>query len=119
MAEHKFDMDPFFVEPNLKHKSVTLSVRNQDTMTWFAKKPFTIFRFQPKDDKKNAPYPFHFDPAMELESEEGTDGIWRINSGPPRKEAIGFGYEAKFRHGTRRSPAAQAAQGDPDVDIGP
>jgi len=125
MAEHKFNLDPFFVDLKHKHDAVKLSVREQDSVTYYAAKAFTISEFHPKDDKQNAPYPFSrpLEPLgrnqQGWEAQEGLDGIWRVNSGPAKPEAIGCGYDAKFRHGTRKSPAPLAAEGDPDVDIGP
>lgn len=118
MAEHKFDLDPFFVDPGHTHNPIKLSVRDQDSVTYFAKKAFTITEFRPKQ-KQGAPYPFlrPLDPPWE--AQQGLDGTWRVNSGPPKQEAIGYGYDAKFKHGTSKSPAAAAAEGDPDVDITP
>ena len=119
MAEKHFDLDPFLTDPHHKHPTMELSFRNQDSITWHAKKAFTITKIEPRKENPDAPHPFLFRPDEELESADGADGIWRVNSGPPRQEAIGKGYEAKFKHGTRKSPAAQAAEGDPDVDITP
>ena len=116
MAEKPFDMDGVLADPTRPHETIQLSFRNQDSAVWFASKQFTITRIRPKQMNPNAPDPFFFGRDPDAEAVEGGDGKWRVNSGPPRKEAIGFGYKVFFKNGPR---LAQAPELDPDVDVGP
>ncbi len=127
MAQKDFDLGPFFDGHRPDHKPVELSVSEQDSVTYFAKKAFTITEFNvrkrrddtPQAQQSSSPPAHPFNRPLPWEAYKGSGGLWRVSSGPAIAAAIGWRYDAIFEHGTSMAPAAVAAQGDPDVDIGP
>ena len=126
MAQKDFDLDPFF-DHHPDHDPVKLSVSEQDQVTYYAKKAFTVTEFKvrkradlrPQAQQPGTPPANPFDRPLPWEAHKGSGDLWRVSSGPAIEAAIGYRYDAIFKHGTTKSPAAVAAQGDPDVEIGP
>ena len=106
---HQSDLDGADVEERV-------SVRNQDTLTWFRhNQAFTIISIQKEGSPvKGAPdNPFFREPPIPSDFEDGARGRHVVNSGPAKREAIGQHYRAVFQ------ALASAQAGDPHFVVDP
>ncbi|MBI3667649.1 MAG: hypothetical protein HY236_15710 [Acidobacteria bacterium] len=99
MAEKTIDLDPFIADRNAPDPRVTVSVKDQETVTWFANQDFKILGARPEPDDPGKPdNPFHR--PFPFDARLGTGNKFRANSGPALSEAAESGgkvYKIRFQ----------------------
>jgi hypothetical protein len=101
---HQLDMkDPTNQdEHHAHHPHPKVSVRDQDTITWFMDEDFLVINIEQTDDDPKRPKdvskpPNPFYRPLPFDARGGTDGKFRVNSGPAVSAAAGQHYKASFQ----------------------
>ena len=104
---HEMDMkDPKNKdEHHPDHPHPHVSIKHQDSLTWFMDEAFSVTNIQPFN-------PFHRELKTMVAYGSGDDGEFRVNSGPARPDTQGH-YKAtfEFKEARGRQPI------DPDFNV--